>query len=168
MLSSLFAKCWSTKPFSVYILFPQMTSSKMMVLNINLYESNVQNFASTFHLFSEHQTVTWKVCWASPHGCLIEISHLTPPRENSCFALQFLFFSSLLLHLRKWYAPPTKASGHLWSPSFFSIWQSNLKAISESVLTPSASLHLRRSKPDQLLSEVACLFSVLFSCPAAL
>ena len=139
-----------------------------MVLNINLYESNVQNFTSTFHLFSEHQTVTWKVFWASPCGCLIEISHLTPPRENSCFALQFLSFSSLLLHLRKWYEPPTKASGHLWSPSFFSVWQSNLKAISESVLTACASLPLHHSKPVQLLSAAACLSSVLFSRPTAL
>ena len=35
----------------------------MMVLNITLYESNVQIFTSTFHLFSEHQSLTCKVFW---------------------------------------------------------------------------------------------------------
>lgn len=162
-LSSRFANCWNTEPFSVYTLFPQMILSKMMVLNINLYESNVQIFTSTFHLFSEHQTLTCKVFWASPCGCLIEISHLTCPRENSCFALRFLFFSSPLLHLRKWCEPPTKASSHLWSPSFLYIWLSNLKEISESVSNPSASAHFHYSKacPTSVWSSLLSVFCPL-------
>ena len=113
--------------------------------------------SSTFHRFSEHQTRTWKVFWAPPCGCLIEISHWTCPRENSCFSLRFRFFSSLLLHLRKWYEPPTKASGHLWSPSFFSIWQSNLRAVRVRVRVRVRETHLLPSLSTPRSLSSCCL-----------
>lgn len=117
-----------------------------------LYESNFQNFTCTFHLFSEYQTITCKVFWASPHGCLIEISHLTCPKENSHFVLQLLFFSSRLIHLSKWHEPPTKASSHLWSLSFLYLWHSNLKEVlmsllPESILNPPTAPQLHYWKP---------------------